>query len=97
VAVVTVAIDRESGKVAGRPRIMTRGVVDSGGEQTLIEAGQDAVLAALNHDRRRLSEPTFVDTRVKDTLSRFFHERIHRRPLIIPVVVNVGKTQKRNP
>jgi len=96
VAVVTVAIDRESGKVAGRPRIMTRGVVDSGGEQTLMEAGQDAVLAALNHDRRRLSEPTFVDTRVKDTLSRFFHERIHRRPLIIPVVVNVGKTQKRN-
>ena len=96
VAVVTVAIDRESGKVAGRPRIMTRGVVDSGGEQTLMEAGQDAVLAALNHDRRRLSEPTFVDTRVKDTLSRFFQERIHRRPIIIPVVVNVGKTQKRN-
>lgn len=95
VAVVTVAIDTESGKVVGRPRIMTRGVVDAGQEGTLIEAGRAAVLAALNHDSRRLSEPTFIDTRVKDSLSRFFHERIHRRPIIIPVVVEVGRGQKK--
>ncbi len=95
VAVVTVAIDTENGNLAGRPRIMTRGVVDAGHEETLIQAGQDAVAAALNHDRRRLSEPTYIDTRVKDSLSRFFHERIHRRPIIIPVVVDVGKTRKK--
>jgi ribonuclease J len=95
VAVVTVAIDSENGKLAGRPRIMTRGVLDAGQEETLIEAGQDAVAAALNHDRRRLSEPTYIDTRVKDSLSRFFHERIHRRPIIVPVVVDVGKTREK--
>jgi ribonuclease J len=92
VVVVTIAVDAERGKLAGRPYIITRGFVDGGEEQTLIEQGQDVVLAALNHDIRRLSEPGFVDARMKDSLSRFFYERIHRRPVIIPVVVRVGKT-----
>jgi ribonuclease J len=94
VVVVTIAIDAESGELAERPRIITRGFVDAGEGQTLIEKGRDVVLAALNHDRRRLVEPSFVDAKVKDSLSRFFYEQIHRRPVIIPVVVEVGKTQR---
>ncbi len=92
VVVATIAIDAESGRLAGRPHIITRGFVDGGEEQTLIEQGQDVVLAALNHDRRRLSDPGFVDARMKDSLNRFFYERIHRRPVIIPVVLKIGKT-----
>ena len=92
VVVVTIAIDAGSGELVGRPCIITRGFVDGGEEQTLIEQGQDVVLAALNHDRRRLSEPGFVDARMKDSLSKFFYERIRRRPVIIPMVVKIGKT-----
>jgi ribonuclease J len=95
VVVVTIAIDAESSKITGRPCIITRGLVDGGEEQTLIEQGQDVVLAALNHDRRRLSEPGFVDARMKDSLNRFFYQRIHRRPVIIPVVVKIGKPKGR--
>ena len=101
VVVVTIAIDAESGKLAERPRIITRGVVDAGEEQTLIEKGRDVVLAALENrkegfiSRRRLVEPSFVDAKVKDSLSSFFYKQIHRRPIIIPVVVEVGKTQRK--
>jgi len=101
VVVVTIAIDAESGKLAERPRIITRGVVDAGEEQTLIEKGRDVVLAALENrkegfiSRRGLVEPSFVDAKVKDSLSSFFYKRIHRRPIIIPVVVEVGKTQRK--
>jgi ribonuclease J len=95
VVVVTIAIDAESSKITGRPCIITRGFVDGGEEQTLIEQGQDVVLAALNHDRRRMSEPGFVDARMKDSLNRFFYQRIHRRPVIIPVVVKIGKPKGR--
>ena len=97
VVVVTIAVDAESGKLAERPRIITRGFVDTGEEQTLIEKGRDVVLAALENgkeefiSRRRLVEPSFVDARVKDSLSRFFYEQIHRRPVIIPVVVEVKR------
>jgi ribonuclease J len=89
VAVVTIAVDAENGKLAERPRIVTRGLVDSGAEQKLVAKGRDVVSAALDHDRERLSERDFVDARVRDSLSRFFYEQIHRRPVIIPVVVEV--------
>jgi ribonuclease J len=94
VAVVTIAVDAENGKLAEKPRIVTRGLVDSGAEQKLVEKGRDVVLAALDHDRKRLGERDFVDARVRDSLSRFFYEQIHRRPVIIPVVVEV---RGRNP
>jgi len=89
VVVVSIAVDAEDGKLAERPRIMTRGFIDSGEEQKLIEKGRDVVLAALDHDRRRLREPGFVDARVRDSLSRFFYEQVHRHPVIIPVVMEV--------
>ena len=100
VVVVTIAIDAGGDKLAERPRIIMRGCVAAGEEQTLIEKGQDVVLAALEKGKtftsgRRLGEPGFVDARVKDSLSRFFYEQIHRRPVIIPVVVDVGKTQRK--
>jgi ribonuclease J len=97
VVVVTIAIDIESGELAERPRIITRGFVDAGGGQSLIEKGRDVVLAALENGRnkfiskRRLVKPSFVDATVKDSLSKFFYERIHRRPIIIPVVVEVKR------
>jgi len=97
VVVVTVAIDTESGKLAEKPRIITRGFVDAGEGQALIEKGRDVVLSALENrkeqfiSRRRLGEPSFVDAKVKDSLSKFFYERIHRRPIIIPVVVEVKR------
>jgi ribonuclease J len=93
VVVVSIAVDAEDGKLAERPRIITRGFIDSGEEHRLIEKGREVVLAALDHDKRRLREPSFVDARVRDSLSRFFYEQVHRHPVIIPVVVEVrGKS-----
>jgi ribonuclease J len=103
VVVVTIAIDTQNGKLAEKPRITTRGLVDAGEEQRLIEESRGVVVAALENgkreliSRRRLHKPSVVDAKVKDSLSRFFYKRIHRRPIIIPVVVEVGKTQGKPP
>ncbi|TET51197.1 MAG: ribonuclease J [Dehalococcoidia bacterium] len=95
IVVVTIAVDAESRKLARKPRIITRGFVDAADEQALIEKGQDAVQAALDHDRGRLADVSFVDTRVRESLGRFLYERIHRRPIIIPVVMEVGKSERK--
>jgi ribonuclease J len=103
VVVVTIAIDTQNGKLAEKPRITTRGLVDAGEEQRLIEESRGVVVAALENgkreliSRRRLHKPSVVDAKVKDSLSRFFYKRIHRRPIIIPVVVEVGKSQGKPP
>jgi len=91
VVVVTVAIDATKGRVAGRPVVTMRGFVDTDDNQALIEKSQDVVLAALNSDRGCLSDRACADARIRNTLSRFFYERTHRRPVVIPVLVEGGK------
>ena len=95
VVVVTLAIDAQKGKLVGRPHIVMRGFIDVERNQALIEKSRDVVVAALNHDKRRLVEPGFADARVKDSLSRFFYEQIHRRPVIISVIVEAGSSLPR--
>jgi len=94
VVVVAIAVDMENGRLAEKPRIIARGFVDSEEEQILIGKGEDVVASALGHDRSRLVDQGFVDARVKDSLSRFFYEQVHRRPIIIPVITQIGKVQK---
>jgi len=64
----------------------------------LIEKGRDVVLAALENGRKEFIskgrpdfDRNFVDAKVKDSLSKFFYKRIRRRPIIIPVVVEVKR------
>jgi len=89
VVVVTLTIDAKGGELVGRPRVIARGFIDIGESQALIERSQDVVVAALNHDRKRLIEPGFANVRVKDSLARFFYQQTHRRPVIIPVITEV--------
>ncbi|MGQ9545691.1 MAG: ribonuclease J [Dehalococcoidia bacterium] len=89
VVVVSVAIDAESGEVVQKPRIITRGLIDARAEQTLIEKGESAVMAALHEDGRRRCQRGLVDAKVRDFLGSFFYERLHRRPIIIPVIMEV--------
>ena len=94
VVVVSVAVDGENGRLVGRPRITSRGFVDDGDDKSLLDEGRDAVMSELNSAGRRLSDPEYVETMVKDSVGRFFQDRVHRRPVIIPVVVDVGKTHR---
>ena len=97
IVVVTLAVDAQKGKLVGRPCIITRGFVDAGESQTLIEKSQDVVVATLNHDRKhsfgpgRLSqaERSNLEARVRNSLTKFLYEQTHRRPIIIPVIMEV--------
>ncbi len=87
VVVVSATINTKSAELAGKPRIITRGVIADEGSHALIERSQDVVAAVLNHDRLSLrAERSNLDARVKDSLGRFLYEQIHRRPIIITVI-----------
>jgi len=87
VVVVTATVNTKSGKLAGKPRIITQGFIDIGENQALIEKSQEVVAAVLNHDRMSLrAKQSDLDARVRDSLGRFLYEQVHRRPIIIPVI-----------
>ncbi|HLB13230.1 MAG TPA: ribonuclease J [Dehalococcoidia bacterium] len=89
ILVVLIAVDGQTGKVVGRPDIVSRGFVYMRESEELIEEARDLVSASLDHGGDRLAERAFIHNKIKDVLSKFIYERTKRRPMILPVVVEV--------
>jgi ribonuclease J len=89
IVVVIIAIDKEAGKVVGRPDIVSRGFVDMKEGEAILEQGRDLVKAALDHGGGRPLEWSFINAKVKDTLRTFFYEQTRRRPMILTTAVEV--------
>ena len=89
IVVVIIAIDKEAGKIVGRPDIVSRGFVDMKEGEAILEQGRDLVKASLDRGDGRPLEWSFINTKVKDTLSKLFYEQTRRRPMILTTVVEV--------
>jgi ribonuclease J len=73
----------------GRPDIVSRGFVDVIESKDMLEAGKDLLTEVLNHGRTHSTDRGFVENEVKNTLDRYFYEKTKRRPMILPVLVQV--------
>ncbi|MCJ7654508.1 MAG: ribonuclease J [Dehalococcoidia bacterium] len=89
IVVVIIAIDKDKGRIVGRPDIVSRGFVDMKEGEAILEQGRDRVKAALDHSGGRPLELSFINTKVKDTLGKFFYEQTRRRPMILTAAVEV--------
>ncbi len=87
--VVIIAINKQSGKLVGRPDIVSRGFVDTNEAKEMLDKSRDLVAQVLDHGGKHTAEWGFVTTKVRDTLNRFYYEQTKRRPMILPVVVKV--------
>jgi ribonuclease J len=83
--VVAVAVDVDSGEVVEGPDIITRGFVYIREAGDLIDDAAQCVLEALKHGGPRAT----VSTKIKDNLAEFLYEQTKRRPMILPVVMEV--------
>jgi ribonuclease J len=88
IAVVVIAVNKDTGLLVGRPDIVSRGFVETRDAKTLIEASRDYLVQILNHESQ-LTDWLAVSNKVKESLSNFFYEKTRRRPIIIPVEVKV--------
>ncbi|HEV3231474.1 MAG TPA: ribonuclease J [Candidatus Dormibacteraeota bacterium] len=87
--VMVVTVDRATGAVQNRPDVVTRGFVHEGTSDQLIEAAKDAVMAALAEQPQREVEASLLQNTVKEVLSKHLYAETKRRPVVIPVVVEV--------
>ncbi|TMB68421.1 MAG: ribonuclease J [Chloroflexi bacterium] len=88
VIVAIVAVDRQTGKPIGRPDVVSRGFIESEMSDGLMERAKDVVVQALGGDAHVANKADF-NTRVHDALSRFLFEETRRRPMVLPVSVEV--------
>ncbi len=88
--VPVVAINKQTGAVEGVPDVITRGLVlEPDAERLLREAG---LLIADVLDQIGLEERTdrgLVKERIRVELRRFFRKRSGRRPLVLPVIMEI--------
>jgi len=89
IVVVVIAVNRQTGKLVGRPDIVTRGFVDTREFREMIEKSRDLIAQALDHGGSRTAEWSFINTKVRDTLDRYYYEQTKRRPMILPFMVKV--------
>jgi ribonuclease J len=83
--VVVVAVDADTGKVLEGPDIITRGFVYIRESGDLIEEAAECVLEALEHGGPRAA----LSTKIKDHLATFLYDQTKRRPMILPVVMEL--------
>ncbi|GCE10419.1 ribonuclease J [Tengunoibacter tsumagoiensis] len=94
ILMAVLTIDKETGQPVAGPDIVSRGFVYMRDAEELLEAARMRVLASFEHMQPRLSEHSgsdwsFVKDKIKHTLSEFLYEQTRRRPMIIPVVMEV--------
>jgi ribonuclease J len=89
IVVVIIAVNKQTGKLVGRPDIVSRGFVDINESKDMLEESRDLVAKILDHGRRHTAEWGFADSKVRDALNRFYYEHTKRRPMILPVMVKV--------
>ena len=89
IVVAIIAVNRQTGKLVGRPDIVTRGFVDTREFKELIDESRDLLAKVLDHSSPRATEWSFINAKVRDTLDKFYYERIKLRPMILPFMVKV--------
>jgi ribonuclease J len=87
--VIVLAVDKQTGKLVGRPDVVSRGVTTLDESADLLERIKDAVVEAIGAEGEHIVEWSDVNTRVREAVGKFLYGEIHRRPMILPVAVEV--------
>jgi ribonuclease J len=89
IVMVIIALNRQTGKLVGRPDIVTRGFIDIDESRDMIEESRDVVAHFLDQGRSHPPEWGSINTKVKETLGKFYYQQTRRRPMILPFMVKV--------
>jgi ribonuclease J len=90
VVIVVVTVDAKSGEVLTGPEIITRGWVYAPEADALLDEARQAVLAALEESADAGGRDfETLRRRARSALGRFVNERTRRRPMIVPVIMEV--------
>ncbi|HWG74329.1 MAG TPA: ribonuclease J [Acidimicrobiales bacterium] len=90
VIVLVVTVDAKTGEVLTGPEIITRGWVYAPEAEELLGEARQAVRAALeDHADSGTTDVEALRRRARGALGRFVNERTRRRPMIVPLVMEV--------
>jgi len=90
ILIVVITLNKETGQVVAGPDIVSRGFVYVRESEELMDEAKEKVRASLEKCvERQVSEWSTIKSNVRDTLGKFLYERTRRRPMILPIIMEV--------
>ena len=90
ILIVVVTMNRESGKLVAGPDIVSRGFVYVRESEELMEEAKNRVIQALRRCAdENIYDWTTIKVNVKDVLAQYLFEQTRRRPMILPIIMEV--------
>ncbi|HET9224498.1 MAG TPA: ribonuclease J, partial [Roseiflexaceae bacterium] len=92
ILMVVVSIDRATGDLVAGPDVVSRGFVYMRQSDDLIDATKNVVRDALAHRNgtgQTETDSAFVSRKIKDVVSEYLYGQTKRRPMVLPVVMEV--------
>ena len=90
ILIIVVTMDKQRGQVAAGPDIVSRGFVYVRESEQLMEDAKERVKQALEKcELNNITEWAAIKSNVRDTLGKYLYERTRRRPMILPIIMEV--------
>ncbi|MEG6586739.1 ribonuclease J [Dendrosporobacter sp. 1207_IL3150] len=90
IIIVVMTLDKERGCVLSGPDIVSRGFVYVRDSEHLMDELKDRVQQVMDrYEPGKVIEWSIIKSGVRDVLGKFIYEKTHRRPMIIPIIMEV--------
>ncbi len=89
VVVPIIAIDKHTGKLESMPEIVTRGVMSENGQELLLGAREVLMKTVAESSAEENSDWGVIKEKIRVDLKRYISKQTSKRPLILPVILEV--------
>ena len=90
VVVVVIIVDSQTGELVGGPDLVNRGFVHEESSAYILEEGRERVIQAVKESANaNVTDPSALQQNVRRVLKRYFNEVTQRKPVILPVIMEV--------
>ncbi len=89
IVTVSLAIDRDNRRIVGEPRLVSMGFVHAADAESLFEDTRDELQPVLERFSNENLEWNELEDLIRATVGRYLTRRTKRRPLVIPVTIDV--------
>lgn len=87
--VIIVTLDRQTGQVLKNPDIISRGFIYLKESQEILNDIRRRIRGIVGRIPRHDQDPDYLKTVFRDQISQFIYTKTYRRPMILPVVIEV--------
>ncbi|MBC8016671.1 MAG: ribonuclease J [Sporomusaceae bacterium] len=90
ILIVVITMDKQSGCVLAGPDIVSRGFVYVRESEQLMDEAKSKVRQTLEKcELNNITEWSMIKSTVRDTLGKYLYEKTRRRPMILPIIMDV--------